>query len=53
MKALYIELAMVWALVAFFNFALFSTNGSWFSLVGGICSLINVGGKIYHARKEN
>ena len=52
MKALYIELAIVWALVAFFNFVVFSMNGSWFSFAGGVCSLLGMAVKIYLVGKE-
>lgn len=53
MKALYIELALLWALVAFFNFVLFSMNGNWFSFAGGVCSLFSMAVKIYYVGKES
>ena len=53
MKALYIELALLWALVAFFNFAFFSMSGSWFSFAGGVCSLFTMVVRIYLAGKES
>ena len=53
MKALYIELAIVWAMVAFFNFVFFTMSGSWISFIGGVCSVFSVAANIYFAGKES
>lgn len=52
MKALYIELAAAWAGIAAFNFLLLYANGSVWSLVGGVLSLLNAALKVYCAGKE-
>lgn len=53
MKALYIELAVLWALIAFLNFAFYAANGSWLSLFGGVGALLSFVAKVYSAGKES
>lgn len=53
MKALYIELAFLWAVLAFLNFAFYSANGSWLSLFGGLGALLSFIAKVYSAGKES
>ena len=53
MKAFYIELVATWAGIAAFNFLLIYANGSLWSFIGGVLSLLNVVVKVYCAGKES
>ena len=53
MKALYIELAIVWALVAACNFVFYASAEHLINLFAGILSAASAVSKIYFAGKES